>query len=296
MGSAEDYSYLAYIDEAGDDGLRRVRPVDSDGSSEWLVVSAVVIDASRESEVLQWSDDLSSITRAQGNMIHFRRLSARNKLLVCERMAALPARYFAVCSNKKNMKGYENPFAKEVPSKNWFYNWMTRLLLERVTDFVYRHSLSKYGSPRKLRVEYSNRGGLSYAQMRAYFRWINFQGNNTFLRFGKLHWDVIDFNLLKVYPAHERAGLQLADAVASAFFKACDVHSTGGCDPIFAQTLNPRVARHTDRLATFPAGYGVKLMPNLQRARLTLEQREIFSYYGYPKQWWAPDPSDRAAC
>ena len=36
-----DYEYVAYIDEAGDQGLRKVKPIDPDGASEWLIVSDV---------------------------------------------------------------------------------------------------------------------------------------------------------------------------------------------------------------------------------------------------------------
>jgi len=46
------YSYIAYIDEAGDDGIRKVRPIDPNGASEWLVLSAIVIRASREKELI----------------------------------------------------------------------------------------------------------------------------------------------------------------------------------------------------------------------------------------------------
>ena len=35
--------YIAYIDESGDDGIRRVRPIDPGGASEWFVISAFVI-------------------------------------------------------------------------------------------------------------------------------------------------------------------------------------------------------------------------------------------------------------
>jgi len=43
-------SYVAYIDESGDDGLARVRPLDADGASEWFVLGAVVVpvDLGRE--------------------------------------------------------------------------------------------------------------------------------------------------------------------------------------------------------------------------------------------------------
>jgi hypothetical protein len=32
--------YIAYVDEAGDDGLGRIRPLDHRGASEWMVLEA----------------------------------------------------------------------------------------------------------------------------------------------------------------------------------------------------------------------------------------------------------------
>lgn len=37
-----DYEYVAYIDESGDQGLQKVKPLDPGGSSEWLIVSGVM--------------------------------------------------------------------------------------------------------------------------------------------------------------------------------------------------------------------------------------------------------------
>ena len=182
--SESDYHYIAYIDEAGDDGLKRVRPIDENGSSEWMMLSAVVVKATREKEVESWVEDIrSGLWRHQAGDIHFSKLNANKKLYVCEQMAGLSARYFVLCSNKKNMRQYDNPFAGKIPSKNWFYCWMTRVLLERVTDFIEWHSIKEYGSPKKLRVEYSIRGGLSYSQMSAYYTWLKMKGPTENLSF-----------------------------------------------------------------------------------------------------------------
>lgn len=290
------YEYIAYIDEAGDDGLASIRPLNPKGSSEWLIVSAVVVKANREDEVKTWVDDIiDGLWRFHGRGLHFKKFNENKKAYVTECLSSLSARYFVVCSNKKNMQGYTNPLADKIPSKNWFYCWMTRLLLERVTDWVSWRSMKDFGEIKKVKIEFSNRGGLSYSQMAAYFQWINYQGSNTFLRFGKIHWNTIDYDLLKVYPHYDRAGLQLADVVASAFFKACDIHNTGGCDPRFAMLLRSRMARFQDKPSELHAGYGVKLMPSLRGAKLLSEQEVIFRHYGYPRQWWAPDPSDPIA-
>lgn len=287
------YKYLAFIDEAGDDGLARVRPLHPDGSSEWLVLSAVVVRASREDEVVQWvSDIVDALDLRQTRHLHFAKLTERRKRLACEMLAGLSARYFVVCSNKKNMQGWRNRRAEQVPARNWFYCWMTRLLMERVTDYIAWRSVKDHGSLEKVRIEFSNRGGMSYAQLKAYYHWLRNQGERTYLRQGRVHWQTLESELLRVYPHQERAGLQLADVVASAFFKACDLHQTSGCDPQFAKLLEPRMARANDRPANPIAGYGVKLMPGFGRADLLDAQAEIYKFYGYPGEWWAPDPSD----
>jgi hypothetical protein len=38
--SSPEYHYVVYIDEAGDDGLKAVKPLSRPGSSEWLILSA----------------------------------------------------------------------------------------------------------------------------------------------------------------------------------------------------------------------------------------------------------------
>jgi hypothetical protein len=83
----------------------------------------------------------------------------------------------------------------------------------------------------------------------------------------------------------EREGLQLADVVAAAFFKACDKHDTGACDSQYAKLLRPRMARERDKIS----GFGVKLLPGFAKASLDADQAEIFRYYGYPGQWWDPE-------
>jgi len=292
MADNPEYKYIAYIDEAGDDGLKRVRPVDENGSSEWMMLGAALVRSEHEADVANWVSDIhEGLWRHNRPDIHFTNLTPGKKLFVCNKMSELNALYFVLASNKKNMRGYANPFAEKIPSKNWFYCWMTRLLLERITHFVDWHSRSVHGRPQKLKIEYSARGGLSYSQMSAYYEWLRMKGptKNLFLPLGNLKWDVMHSQLLKVYPHTERAGLQLADCVASSFFKAADNAQTSGCDSQFAKALQPRMCRHNNKRSGRVSGYGVKLMPNYREAQLSEDQSEIFQFYGYPRQWWDPD-------
>jgi hypothetical protein len=292
------YDYVAYIDESGDPSVRRVKPLDSPGSSEWMTVSAVVVRAENEAQVTQWIQNISSQMHSpQMHGLHFRKLTPWRKKVLCEEIAKLPVRCFVVCSNKKNMRGWHNPFAAQVPSKNWFYCWMTRVLLERVTHFVSADSIQRFREVRRVKVVYSRAGGLSYPQMTAYYEWIRNKGraNNQFLNRGDLIYETLNPHLLEVRDDVTEPGLQLADAVASAFFKACDKYDTGGCDPSFAKLLTNRAGAVPDTKHGMIAGYGVKLLPSLRGAKLDADQEDIFRHFGYPNQWWdnkkrAPDP------
>jgi hypothetical protein len=293
-GASPEYGYVAYIDESGDDGLRAVKPISTPGSSEWLILAAVVIRAERQNEVSQWVEQIrSNFRNPQTSTIHFTDLNDTKKATACRAIAGFDVRCFVVASNKKNMEGYNNPFAGKIPSSNWFYCWMTRVLLERVTCFVRDKAAVAPAAPKHLRIEYSARGGLRYSQMGAYYEWMRMKQHRPFLPWGKICWEVMDPRLLYVYPHYEREGLQLADIVASAFFKACDKYDTGACDPQFAKLLSKRMARVPDTTTGRISGYGVKLLPNFRKAKLDADQAEIFKFYGYPEQWWDPEAFSR---
>ncbi len=140
---APSYYYIASIDEAGDPGLRRVRPLDEPGASEWLVFGCVLIQTSRERETVNWVRSiLKNVELSNDQELHFRQLVEWRKPLVCNELAKYPLRVFALLSNKKNMRGHKNPRAAArtpaVSANQYFYNYCVRLLLERVTDYVFR--------------------------------------------------------------------------------------------------------------------------------------------------------------
>lgn len=289
LNQAPDYDYIAYIDEAGDPGLKRVRPIDNPGATEWMTLAAVVISAEREHELPAWNETLvKAMNSRQIKEVHFADLNDVQKLAACQHVAKLPLRAFVVASNKQNMKGWTNPFAAQIPSDNWYYCWLSRLLLERVTHFVEDRSRRQHGEVRRVKLVFSERGGLKYDQLNAYYQWLRSKGDNQKLTMGNIAYDTIDMRLLEVCPHKGHDGLKLPDIVASAFFKAADYYNTRGCNPAFAAALRPKMARYPDKDAGQIAGYGVKLMPSLWqlKRRTRPEQLSIFESYGYPEQWW----------
>ncbi len=296
MKQAPEYDYVAYIDEAGDPGLKRVRPRSAKGASEWFILSAALIPAELELEVETWiAEIMGAFNSPQMQDIHFAKLTDARKTIACSMLADRHVRFFTILSNKQNMQGYSNPFAARItspmPADNWFYCWMSRVLLERLTDFVAINSIKKFGRPSRVKLVFSERGGLRYSQMHAYFEWINMKSvggdRPLYLPWGKVDFRCLHRDLLKVFPHRELAALKMPDIVSSAFYRAVDVLDVPRRDSSFAKLLKPRMA--CDPVSGLISGYGVKLMPNwkaLDRFNVPESQREILRFYGYPKQWW----------
>jgi hypothetical protein len=281
-----DFGYIAYIDEAGDPGLKRVRPIDENGASEWLVLSAVVMRAKWEPDVLGWVQTIiADLNVRQRNDLHYRTLSPTRKIAAGTRIAELPIRGFAICSNKKNMRKYNNPRAAKIPSQQWFYNWCVRLLLERVTAFCAARTMKDYGEQRRVKVEFSERGGMRYSQTAAYQYYLRQQqqGGKIFLKTREPVTSLLDWDLMDAYPHQERAGLQLADFVASAFYQAIDCGGPGVWDIEPAKALRRIMPKERGS----PKDFGVSLFPTpAWKAELTSDQKQIFEFYDYDFVKW----------
>lgn len=288
------YEYVALIDESGDTGLQNVKPLDPGGSSEWLIISAVLFRRSNEPDALAWGRELMAETATrQTREFNFARLRPHRQLKACQIMAGKPMRIFTVASNKKNMRRYKNPFAEaksvslvgRAPgfSYDWFYYWMSRILLEKMTDWVYRHSVFETGSPQKLKLIFSERKSMRYDELGFYYQTLrehDFAGTQWIdipIKFEVLHHDLLD-----AIPHNARADMNLCDTAASSFFAAVAKYDRE--KPVYtapAEAMGKLMARKPKQLHA--AGYGVKLMPSPHKARLDPDQAQIFRFFGYDR-------------
>src|SRR6185312_8706827 len=125
------YGYIVYIDEAGDPGIRRVRPRDANGASPWFVLGGILTQITYESGPVQWVRDIAQSASIRQTALHFRDLEEWQKPIVCLGINQLPLRVFALTSNKLNMRGHRNVRAEArslgIPIDQVFYNWCIRL-------------------------------------------------------------------------------------------------------------------------------------------------------------------------
>jgi hypothetical protein len=101
------------------------------------------------------------------------------------------------------------------------------------------------------------------------------KAGSLYLNRGDLRWSVVDpLNEVRVYDHSERAGLQISDAVAAAFYQAVDGSPHPEC--AYAMALEPRMARD-------PNGkifeYGLKLMPTGYHRYRRWAHSAIFEFY-----------------
>jgi hypothetical protein len=279
------YSYVLYIDEAGDDGLNRVKPIDPNGASEWLILSVYLIRAEHENSCREWLNGISTDIQCKSSVIHFRKLSQTKGARAAELLATHPARAFVVASNKKNMRGYRNERAAQAGGKQWFYNWLVRVLLERVTEFCLQDCEDSPGTEDKIKILFSKRGGHSYGQTKAYFEWLRLQ-SRPLLNKRQVDFRFISFQLVDYVPHYQDAGLQCSDIVASAVFRALNTESKNRCINAAAK-LSPIMARSA---VGEIRDFGLVLQPtNPKVLSLKPEQAEIFLHFGFSKRETAQD-------
>jgi len=288
--------YILFVDEAGDDGLEAIKPIDGFGSSEWMVLSGVLIHAKDSDKPVAWIREFRERFKgSQREDLHFAALrNDEQRLQACEHVASKHLRWFAVISNKRNMRQYRNDRAAKHDTRSPFYNWMLRLLLERASAYCAERSMRDYGEMRSMRVELGARGGVSIPRLRVYlFHKLKrqSQAGTLYLKRGDIAWEVMDENQIEIFQAHRRAGIQLADVVASALRMGVDAKADGTTLPMFGEALLPVVARGKRDVIS---DYGVKLLPEgaaMHAIGLSPAQVSFLKMFGYSRfELVGPDP------
>jgi hypothetical protein len=278
-----DFEYIAYIDEAGDPSIKRVQPIDPVGGTEWFGLGCVLIKAEKEARSVDYVRRVrEAIGGRQSPILHYRHLKPWHRLTACKELATEDVRCFSVISNKRNMRGYRNPKAEGLSLRpnDWFYNYCIRLLLERISDWAERRSIIDHGSPKRIKLVFSKRGGHSYRHVETYAELLSIQ-----IKKGDLYqtarapkFSVLDHRLIEVVQHENNAGLQMADIVASAFYNAANDSVLKNWNTGPAMALKPRIAS----LDGHHKNQGLTLLPWRDTHRILSDrQKEIFRYYGY---------------
>lgn len=284
--------FLLFIDEAGDEGIERVKPIDPDGSPEYFVMCGVLIRSHRHRELtahLNAAKALVGLSPTQE--LHFRDLQPGQQAIVIEHLAKFQHGIVAIVSNKRNMRGYRNRRVEkrffEVdrrgnirPQRNsWFYNHILRYLLERASAECERWTHKAFGMRRPIRLVMSRKGGFSYSQLRAYLLKLKVErhGSGYFNNKGQITWAIFDPRAIECLRSKNEPGLQFADCIASAIHRGVDETCYGTAEPAFVEKLAPFFLT---RLSS-ARDHGFKLLPDGFCGPASKAQRRAFRAGGY---------------
>lgn len=267
-----------FIDEGGDSGVR-------DGlrfqhtRHEWFSLSAFVVRNEIEPTVVEWRDQIMSEAKVrQSPSLHYYKLKPDRRLQVCQILGVKPARALCLLSHKANMRNYYSKALGKFDAKK-FYNWCSRLLLERVIEFAEVDAARRSAKPQPLRIIFSQNLGHDYEAMFSYFELLNMQvvKNQTVLKPKRWNANFMQREFWSVRPHNDLAGLQLADTVASAFLQGANSNAAS-YDTAPAKALHKIMARGANGEK---ANAGVTLWPLLHQGPIPDAARPIFEHFGY---------------
>lgn len=288
------HQYTLFVDEAGDDKVERLKPDFPNGNSEWLCLGGYLVRTEYENELEERRNSLiTSIGGQSGQALHFRNYNSKNRAKICRGLAAYRGRAFVVCSYKKTMLGYRNPRAEAVgnvsSNRQHLYNFVTRLLLERVTEFVAADAKEKNIAKPKLRIVMASRRGHHFGHFKAYVLQLIHQATagSTFLDTRVVEHSVLSYNLIERCSASSHPGLQLADAVVSSVFQSIEQNSPHyGERP--AELLRCVIAGKSRWSGgpLFRNNMGLTIYPAKKAANMISEdQKKFFANFDYDFEW-----------
>jgi len=284
------HHYTLFIDEAGDDKTHRLKPENVSGNSEWLCIGGYLVRSHLENELDERRNYLSKLIGGQpGQALHYRNCKPWNRLKLCKGISEFSARSFVVCSFKKTMVGYRNERAEAAgnasSNKQYLYNFVVRLLLERVTEFVESDANVKNIAKPKIKIVMASRKGHHFGMFKAYVHQLINQAKSgrTHLKTKEIKADLLSYGLIERAPASAVAGLQLADIVVSATFQSIETLSPNNHDSpakhlrkiIYGKRrwLSGPILRHNLGMTLYPASQVIDLISS--------EQKNFFESYGY---------------
>lgn len=253
-------SFVAYIDESGCTGFKFRDPPAKKGSSDWFVLSAVLVSAQRDMKLREIANEIRNrIGKSNRDILHFSKLRHDQRVFALQKMAVLPVRTVSVVINKRRIKRPEIFDS----NGNRLYYYAARLLLERISwssrDTGKEH---KVGCSTRIRFEHKRHA--SYCDLRKYLELLQSHAapsddawETELKKDIRIHWPAISVEHVSAHQKKDYSGLQLADLVASGIRWGLEADSWGNTEHRYAKVLRPTVYDNKGNTLS----YGMKFFP-----------------------------------
>lgn len=237
------HSFHAFIDESGDEGFIFKEPPER-ASSEWFILSAVVI---RDKLRVPVSNDLNNTIgkfEAEHRKVHFSKLNHDQRKHVAKILGGTRVRLIHVCINKQKL-----PPGHGLDANRRLHRYAIRLLLERISWLCRDNAVAGEGDGR-CKLNFAHCKNLSYAMVGEYLD--KLKGSET-----AIHWPSLDTANINVDASENSIWLRTADIAASGIAKALEIGPHGLCEDTFARLLRPVAYTYKTGKCL---GYGLKFL------------------------------------
>jgi Protein of unknown function (DUF3800) len=263
------HSFIAYIDEAGDEGLGKYRqPGIRGGASHWLTLGATVWRYSRDLDAVQWAKGIVQQLPEQrhGKPLHFMELNHQQRVMAIQSLCGRPFRSIAVIANK--------PVIPEgiYTARNQLYQYLCRYLIERISWLCRDMRPQVPEGDGRVKIVFSRKRTMDYDDFQAYMRLL-WEAAQPDIR---IHWPVIDIDGIEAHDHGARFGLQLADLVTSGLTAALEPDFYGNVEARYARMLKPQVYCREKNFMS----YGTKMFPPAGQLQLSEQQQEFIKIFG----------------
>lgn len=246
-------SFVAFIDEAGDDGFK-FRPHPQQGSSEWFVLGACVMrEKNRAPNMRRVHDILGPIEKLRQAPVHFRKLNHEQRVAVSHLLGSLSMRIVTVPINKIATDGLAGDHTLKGHRRLYFY--YTRYILERISWITRDFRVNGEGDG-FCKVIFSRCKGLRYEDLKEYLHKLKNEPQNPPIQ---IDWTAIDPERIEVLQHEDSMGVRLADGVASGMHCALELSKEGFCEDRYLRLMKPKIYERNGNYLS----YGFKVVPSI---------------------------------
>lgn len=252
--------FVAYIDEAGDEGLGKLKETGKGGGqSRWFSLGCCIVNAENDRKLPALRNGiLARFPQSKKRELHFRNLTHEQKVVAAKAISEFKIGICVVCSNKSSIP--ESPKFDIFKRKQHLYNYLVRYMLERITKACHATAANDYRETCSLRVVFSQRKGTNYEVMQEYLELLR-SGREVIPSPYGINWKVFNPANIAVENHSNWAGLQIADICTSGMTAAIEPNFYGEVEPTYARILAPRLLRQPGSTSTSPLNFGLTPVP-----------------------------------
>jgi hypothetical protein len=213
---------VLYVDEAGEEGFKET-------SSEWFILGGALHTNRELQGCCDCYDTFKAARKNNDWFFHFQKRSHDERIGFIHAIRQAPYQGMAVVFHKPSIDKPEN-FKK----KYWLYFYALKFLLERATKWADKTAREP------IHLMLSSRKGLDKNDLQEYFSRIK---SSPFVKRDEMLWHSFQHDEIHIEPNRKFRGLQVADCIASAVYKAVEVSEYGTLEPRYITDLKPVFAR-----------------------------------------------------